>query len=111
MTKILFGKSVAEEKSDTKVQASVSGRCELYNKKSDNYRYQGSCKISQKMSSGSNEYVITLGSGDTYRFVQKGSGYKAYTPNGLSDHTATFNDQGQKGTFKWYKWVLTAEYE
>ncbi len=91
------------------VSASVEGKCRLYNEKSNNYKYEGKCEIKQQMSGSDNEYDITLGNGDSYRFIQKGSRYKVQTPNGWSDHMATMTDSGNVATFEWYKWKLTAD--
>jgi len=91
------------------VSASVEGKCRLYNEKSNNYRYEGKCEIEQKMSDSENEYKITLGNGDFYRFVQQGSKYKVEMHQGWSDHLATMTDQGNVATFEWYKWKLTAD--
>ena len=87
--------------------AAVDGQCKLYNNKSNNYKYDGSCKIMQD-SSGSSEVIdITLGNGELYHFVEQGGGYKVQTPEGVSDHQATMNKNGKKSVFSWYKWQLT----
>ena len=91
------------------VSASVEGKCRLYNEKSNNYKYEGKCEIKQQKSDSKNEYDITLGNGDAYRFIQQGSKYKVETPKGRSDHMATMTDSGNVATFEWYKWKLTAD--
>jgi Fels-1 prophage protein len=109
MTKTLFGTSAVKEPDHSKMKAVVNGHCKLYNKKSDNNKYKGDCRIKQKVSDGVNEFVIKLGSGDTYRFVQQGTTYEVHTPNGVSDHKAQMTDYGRKAVFEWYKWELTAK--
>lgn len=104
-----FSYGVRQASAKQTVSAAADGQCRLYNEKSNNYKYEGNCKIGQKMSGGSNEYNIKLGSGDTYHFVQQGSQYKVQTPEGWSDHMATMTDSGNVATFEWYKWKLTAE--
>lgn len=91
------------------VSASVEGKCRLYNEKSSNYKYEGNCEIKQEESGTKNEYDITLGNGDSYRFIQQGAKYKVQTPKGWSDHLATMTDSGSVATFEWYKWKLTAD--
>jgi hypothetical protein len=91
------------------VSMTVEGECRLYNEKSDNYRYEGSCEIEQDKSGGENEYVITLGNGEAYRFVQQGEKYKVHMRQGWSSHLAKKTDMGNVATFEWYKWKLTAE--
>jgi hypothetical protein len=90
------------------VSASADGRCRLYNQKSDHVKYKGDCRIKQKMSSDENEYDIILGNGDSYQFVESGSRWKVKTPKGWANNMATMTDQGDKATFEWGKWVLTA---
>ncbi len=106
---IAFSYGVQQAFAKQTVSAAADGQCRLYNEKSNNYKYEGSCEIGQKMSSGANEYNIRLGNGDTYHFVQQGSGYKVQTPEGMSDHMAAMTDSGNTATFEWYKWKLTAE--
>jgi len=89
--------------------ASVEGHCKLYNKKSDNNKYKGSCTIKQKMSDDSNKYVIKLGNGETYKFTEQSNGYQVETPEGMSNNMATITDHGDKAVFKWGKWELTAK--
>ena len=90
-------------------KATVDGHCKLYNQKSDNNKYKGDCKIKQKLSDGENEFDITLGDGETYKFVESGSGYKVQTPEGWSNNKATMNENNKKVVFKWGKWELTAK--
>ncbi len=100
-----------QESSATKyepVSATVDGHCKLYNTKSDNNKYKGSCTIKQKMSNDSNKYVIKLGNGDTYKFIEQSNGYQVETPEGTSKNIATMTDKGDKAVFKWGKWKLTA---
>jgi len=91
------------------VSASVEGKCRLYNEKSNHYRYEGKCDVKQEKSDSKNEYDITLGNGETYRFVQEGTKYKVQMRQGWSDHLATMTDSGNVATFEWYKWKLTAD--
>ncbi len=91
------------------VTATVEGHCKLYNKKSDNNKYKGSCTIKQKMTDDSNKFVIKLGNGDTYKFIEQSNGYEVHTPEGVSKNTATMTDHGNKAVFKWGKWKLTAK--
>jgi len=89
--------------------AAVEAQCKLYNNKSNNYKYDGSCKIIQDTSGGSEVIDVTLGNGDLYHFVEQGGGYKVQTPEGVSDHQATMNKNGKKSVFDWYKWQLTVK--
>jgi len=106
---ILLTATVAYSEPTISITASVEGNCRLYNEKSNNYKYEGKCDISQQESANKNEYDITLGSGDSYRFIQHGAKYKVKTPRGWSDHKATITDSGNVATFEWYKWKLTAD--
>jgi len=91
------------------VTASVNGHCKLYNKKSDNNKYKGSCMIKRKMSDDSNVFVIELGNGETYGFTEQSNGYIVETPKGMSKNMATMTDHGNKSVFKWGKWKLTVK--
>lgn len=91
------------------VSVTVEGNCRLYNEKSDNYRYEGSCEIEQDQAGAQNEYKITLGNGETYRFVEQDGKYKVHMRQGWSSHLASMTDMGNVATFEWYKWKLTAE--
>lgn len=91
------------------VPAAVEGQCKLFNSKSNNYKYDGSCKIKQDSSSESEIIDITLGNGDLYHFVEQGGGYKVQTPEGWSDHRASMIESGNKTVFSWYKWELTVK--
>ncbi len=90
------------------ITATVDGHCKLYNKKSDNNKYKGTCKIEQTMSNDSNTFVITLSNGQTYKFSEQSNGYQVVTPEGMSKNIATMTDKGDKAVFKWGKWKLTA---
>ncbi|MGB2692537.1 MAG: YcgJ family protein [Thermodesulfobacteriota bacterium] len=111
MTITLFGNTAVNNKKadDSEVKAVIEGHCKLYNKKSDNNKYKGPCKIKQKMSDTSNEFVVKLDDGETYRFTEESSGYKVETPEGMSKNMATMTDHGDKAVFKWGKWQLTAK--
>ncbi|MGB3365678.1 MAG: hypothetical protein WBB48_12960 [Thermodesulfobacteriota bacterium] len=91
------------------ITAKVDGHCKLYNKKSDHNKYKGSCTIKQKMTDDSNKFVITLGNGDVYKFIEQGNGYQVKTPEGTSNNMATMTDHGSKAVFQWGKWELTAK--
>jgi hypothetical protein len=106
---ILLTSAVAYSEPTISITASVEGDCRLFNEKSNNYKYEGKCDVSQQESANKNEYDITLGNGDSYRFIQDGAKYKVKTPNGWSDHKATMTDSGNVATFEWYKWKLTAD--
>jgi hypothetical protein len=96
----------AETVPDTTV---IDANCKLYNKKSDNNKYKGSCTIEHKMSDDLNVYVIKFNNGDTYKFTEQSSGYQVDTPEGMSKNMATMTDHGDKSVFKWGKWKLTAQ--
>ena len=85
----------------------TDGKCKLYNSKSDNYRFEGKCKIKVKGDDDGSEIDVVLGNGETYRFVEEGSRYKVETPRGWSSHKATKTGRGNKSVFEWYKWTLT----
>ncbi|MEM7008847.1 MAG: YcgJ family protein [Thermodesulfobacteriota bacterium] len=109
MTKTLFGEDAVEDAQSSVTKASVEGHCKLYNKKSDNNKYKGPCKIKQKMSADMNEYLIKFDDGNKYVFIQSPEGYKVETPDGMSKNMATMTDHGDKAVFKWGKWQLTAK--
>jgi hypothetical protein len=90
-------------------KAEGEGHCKLYNKKSDHYKFKGDCKIKQKMGQGENKYIISFDNGDKYEFVQSGSQYKVKKPSGWANNMATMTDHGNKATFAWGKWELTAK--
>jgi hypothetical protein len=87
--------------------AAVEAQCKLFNSKSNNYKYDGSCKIMQDTTGSSEVIDVTLGNGDLYHFVEQGGGYKVQTPEGSSDHQASMNKTENKTVFDWYKWQLT----
>lgn len=101
-------KDSAETKSEPEV-TKIDGHCKLYNKKSDNNKYKGSCMIKHKTSDDLNRYVIKLDNGDTYKFTEQNNGYEVETPEGMSNNMATMTDHGSKSVFKWGKWQLTAK--
>jgi len=109
MTKTLFGKAAVKDTDSHEMKAEVDGHCKLYNTKSDNNKYKGNCTIKQKMSDDSNKFVITLGNGDVYKFIEQSNGYQVKTPEGTSKNVATMTDHGNKAVFKWGKWELTAK--
>lgn len=105
------GSSGSTVNDSASVSAAAPGQCKLYNTKSDNYKYDGSCTLKRSTSSGSYAYDITLGNGDSYHFVQQGNSYKVQTPEGWSDNPVTMNNQGKQAVFSWYKWELTAVHQ
>jgi len=96
----------AEAVPDTTV---IDGQCKLYNKKSDNNKFKGTCTIEHKVTDESNVYVINLNNGETYKFTEQNNGYQVETPEGTSNNMATMTDHGDKSVFKWGKWQLTAK--
>ncbi len=109
MTIALFGNTAVNNSEGSTKKTVAEGQCKLYNKKSDNNKFKGSCTIGQKVSDDSTEYVIKLGDGETYRFEKMAEGYQVETPEGMSNNLATMTDHGDKAVFKWGKWQLTAK--
>lgn len=109
MTKTLFGKAAVKDTDSHEMKADVDGHCKLYNIRSDHNKYKGYCEIKQKMSDDSNEFIIKLGDGKTYRFTEERAGYKVETPSGTSNYNVTMTDHGDKAVFKWGKWELTVK--
>ena len=89
------------------VVTSVDGQCTLYNKKSDNNKYKGTCEIEQHASQNTNKYVIKFSNGQTYSFMEQSNGYQVETPEGMSRNIASMIDKGDNEVFKWGKWKLT----
>lgn len=109
MTITLFGNTAVKSSKDSTKEVVAEGQCKLYNKKSDNNKYKGSCEIKQIISDDSTEYVIKFGDSETYSFKKMANGYQVETPEGMSKNMATMTDHGDKAVFKWGKWQLTAK--
>lgn len=101
MTIALFGNTAVKSQ-----KAEIEAQCKLYNKKSDNNKYQGTCTIEEKKADDSREFIINFSNGDTYKFMEVSQGFKVETPEGLSKNLATMTDHGDKGVFAWGKWRL-----
>ncbi len=84
--------------------AGTQSHCKLYNNKSNNYKYDGTCEVNYN--SSGDVYDVTLGNGDRYNFAGKGGKYKVTTPEGPSDNKASKLASGGSTVFDWYKWQL-----
>jgi len=90
--------------------AKTQKHCKLYNEKSNNYKYEGGCKVSKYKSQGNKVIDIELKNGESYHFVEQSGGmYKVQTPEGWSDHKASMSESGNKTVYDWYKWQLTVK--
>jgi len=89
------------------VTTTSDGQCKLYNKKSDNNKYKGTCTIEQTMSDDGKKFAIKFSNGQTYKFTEQSNGYQVETPEGMSKNMANMIDKGDHEVFKWGKWKLT----
>lgn len=111
MTITVFGNIAVNNKDaegDKKITM-LDAQCRLHNKKSNNNKFDGECKITEKKTDDVVEYIIKFSNGDQYNFVKQSDGYQVETPEGISKNIATMTDHGDKGVFAWGKWKLVMQ--
>jgi hypothetical protein len=86
-----------------------NGHCRLENTVEKTIVYNDSCLIKQVTDIGRKKYVLKLNNGDQYVFLDKGNGFKAYTPKGLSNRRVGFTNKGDKVIFIWNIWKMVAK--
>ncbi|MGD9653458.1 MAG: hypothetical protein AB7V12_13930 [Candidatus Dadabacteria bacterium] len=97
-------KAQATTKEAAMEPSGAQSHCKLFNTKSNNYKFDGMCKVNHN--TPDDVYDVTLDNGEHYHFTGQGGKYKVQTPEGTSDHKATKIESGGNTAFDWYKWLL-----